>query len=33
VPALHQIVGHRPAHDAEPDKTDLHDLSPLMVRR
>jgi len=26
-------VGHRPAHDAEPDKTDFHDASPLMVRR
>src|SRR5207245_4754268 len=28
VPALDQIVRHRPAHDAEPDKTDLHDPSP-----
>src|SRR5437764_12587991 len=33
MPALYQIVGHRPAHDAEPDKTDLHDASPLLVRR
>jgi len=28
-----QVPRHRPAHDAEPDKTDLHDASPLLVRR